>query len=117
MRNPLTIVAAMAAALLLPGTAAFAHPHTAGPTEQEIANGQLHPAFQDPDGDGTADSCESYGLPGGGSFDPVENAAWYGLETAHHGPDQGDPGQADGCYQLDDGVLSPGGDVENPAIN
>jgi hypothetical protein len=29
-----------------------------------------------------------------------------GLETAHHGPDAGDPGRGDGCYQIE-GRLSP----------
>lgn len=113
MRNPIRIVAvgATVAALQLPGAVAFAHPHTAGPTDQVIANGQLHPAFVN------GESCESFGLPGGGDFDGTQNAAWYGLETAHHGPDQGDPGADDGCYRLDEGVTSPGDDDENPAID
>lgn len=113
MSNPMRIVTlgAAAAAMLLPGAAALAHPHTAGPTDQVIANGQVHPAFVD------GESCESFGLPAGADFDGTQNAAWYGLETAHHGPDQGDPGKDDGCYQLDDGVTSPGADDENPAID
>lgn len=89
---------------------AAAHPHSAGPAHQgegqEIANGQLHPKiFAD------ATSCESYGTPNGGPLGP----AWYGLETAHHGPDSGaEPGKGDGCYQLDS--YPPGSDVNNPTI-
>lgn len=59
------------------GTAS-AHPHTVN--GHPIANGQLHGSYNS-----SGDSC-------GG--DP----AAYGLETAHHGPDQGTPGRADGCY-------------------
>jgi hypothetical protein len=82
------------------GTAsgALAHPHAAehahGDTGQVIANGQNHPAFIN------GESCETFThLPGYGP-------AWYGLETAHHGPDAGDPGRGDGCYQIE-GRLSP----------
>ena len=89
---------AMATAIVLP-SAALAHPHTVstrnGP--QEIANGQNHAPFS---ADGT--SC-------GG--DP----AAYGLESAHHGPDSGRPGKADGCYQVDS--MPPGTDDQNPAID
>lgn len=70
---------------------AVAHPHSAQ-NGQPIADGQLHPKFK---ADGT--SCEEYGTPSG---DPV-GPAWYGLETAHHGPDQGAPGKDDGCYQTE----------------
>jgi len=83
--------------LLAPG-AASAHPHqveTPG-TTQAIANGQNHGPFVN-------------GVACGG--DP----AAYGLETAHHGPDAGRPGKADGCYQTT-GNLPPGQDVENPVI-
>lgn len=77
---------------------AVAHPHAAehahGDTGQVIANGQNHPAFIN------GESCETFAhLPGYGP-------AWYGLETAHHGPDAGDPGRGDGCYQIE-GRLSP----------
>jgi hypothetical protein len=77
---------------------ALAHPHAAehahGDTGQVIANGQNHPAFIN------GESCETFThLPGYGP-------AWYGLETAHHGPDAGDPGRGDGCYQIE-GRLSP----------
>ena len=74
---------------------ASAHPHTAenakGGEGQIVANGQNHPGFVD-QGDGTGMSCEGENMP--------DNAgpAGYGLETAHHGPDQGDPGKDDGCY-------------------
>ena len=100
-------LAALAAATALAAWAAapaFAHPHTAQNAhhEQQIANGQLHGPFVY---DGTtAETC-------GG--DP----AAYGLESAHHGPDQGEPGNADGCYTTSDpdGALPP--PDRNPGIN
>ena len=80
---------------------AQAHPHVAQPAHQgagqEIANGALHAAF-DP---ATLQAC-------GG--DP----AAYGIETAHHGPDAGTAGNADGCYQVDS--WPPASDDSNPAI-
>lgn len=95
--------AAVAAAVALAAWAAapaVAHPHQAQPahggTGQVIANGQLHGAFVN-------------GVSCGG--DP----AAYGLESAHHGPDAGTPGRADGCYMTTGGV-SPGLDDQNPAI-
>jgi hypothetical protein len=85
------------AALTLVG-AASAHPHTAGPKDQVIADGQNHGPFVS-------------GVTCGG--DP----AAYGLESAHHGPDAGTPGKADnGCYMTTGGV-APGLDDENPAID
>jgi hypothetical protein len=41
--------------------------------------------------------------------------AWYGLETAHHGPDSGTSGPADGCYQADADIRTDADD-QNPAI-
>lgn len=80
---------------------AQAHPHESQPAHQgagqDLANGALHGNF-DP----------STGVTCGG--DP----AAYGLETAHHGPDAGTPGNGDGCYQLDS--WPPGSDDNNPAI-
>lgn len=94
----ITISAAViAAAALASANVALAHPHTAGPTDQVIANGQNHGPFVN-------------GVTCGG--DP----AAYGLETAHHGPDAGTPGAADGCYETTGGV-PPGQDDENPAID
>ncbi|HEV2107019.1 MAG TPA: hypothetical protein VGR16_02010, partial [Thermomicrobiales bacterium] len=75
-----------------------AHPHqvvTPGGT-QVIAHRQNHERFFN-------------GVSCGG--DP----AAYGLETAHHGPDAGTPGKADGCYQTTGGV-APAQDVQNPVI-
>ena len=93
----LMLVCGLALGLFVP-VVASAHPHhvvTQG-TEQEIAHGQNHGPFV-------------AGVACGG--DP----AAYGLETAHHGPDAGTPGKADGCYQTTGGV-APGQDVENPVI-
>jgi len=77
---------------------------------QVLANGQNHPRFL-PNGDGTFTSCESFGPVPGDTFGP----AWYGLETAHHGPDSGDAGRADRCYRAD-GSPAAGEDDQNPAI-
>lgn len=92
-----TLVALMLAGCLAAMGAASvsAHPHTA--KGQVIANGQNHGPFVN-------------GVSCGG--DP----AAYGLESAHHGPDAGDPGKADGCYQTT-GNVPPGEDDENPAID
>lgn len=97
----LALLGATAAALAI-GAAptAFAHVHVVDPAHQGegqvVANGQNHQPFV------AGQSC-------GG--DP----AFYGLETAHHGPDAGTPGKADGCYRTTGGV-APGADVENPVF-
>lgn len=96
-----TLIAGVAAvALAAYAPAAFAHPHQAVNGQngdgQEIANGQNHGPFVN------GVSCRG---------DP----AAYGLETAHHGPDAGTPGNADGCSQTTGGV-PPLQDVANPAI-
>jgi hypothetical protein len=92
----LGIAAGAVTALTLVG-AVSAHPHTAGDKDQVIAHGQNHGPFVS-------------GVTCGG--DP----AAYGLESAHHGPDAGTPGKADGCYMTTGGV-APGLDDENPAID
>jgi hypothetical protein len=86
----ITVVALAAPAV------AVAHPHTVSTSGQTLANGQNHGPFVN-------------GVSCGG--DP----AAYGLETAHHGPDAGTPGKADGCYMTTGGV-APGLDVANPVI-
>jgi hypothetical protein len=94
---------------------AWAHPHVAQPAHggegQVLANGANHPRFVAIE-DGKFESCESYGPIPGSTIHP----AWYGLETAHHGPDSGKPGKADGCY-VADGNPAQGQDDQNPAIN
>ena len=95
-RTALAMVSAGLLTLNLVG-AALAHTHRAGPTNQVIANGQNHAPFIN-------------GVSCGG--DP----AAYGLESAHHGPDAGTPGKADGCYMTTCGV-APGLDVSNPSIH
>ena len=96
----LAVLLAMVGALVLAGPA-LAHEHIADPdgdrVGQVLANGQLHGPFN------------ANGVTCGG--DP----AAYGLESAHHGPDSGTPGKADGCYQVDS--MPPGSDDTNPAIN
>jgi hypothetical protein len=100
-----TLMAILTAAALTTWAAApaLAHPHTAQ-NGQIIANGQLHAPFvYDPASDLLV-SC-------GG--DP----AAFGLESAHHGPDLGTAGNADGCYATSDpDDASPPPD-RNPGIN
>jgi hypothetical protein len=98
MRRFFAIATLTAMAPLVAAGVAMAHPHEAVNAHdgdgQVIANGQNHPTFAN------GESCDSNAhLPGYGP-------AWYGLETAHHGPDAADPGKGDGCYQIEGG-LSP----------
>jgi hypothetical protein len=94
----------------LAGTAA-AHPHVVNNPNhsQEIANGQLHPAFTYDAATNLSTSCDTSTTPG----DP----AFYGLETAHHGPDAGDPGKDDGCYAAVGGAPGVPPPDTNPAID
>jgi hypothetical protein len=108
-RPRLTLAAATAAlaAMTLTGSVA-AHPHVASKSshDQVLAHGQNHPGFQPINADGLRLSCE-------GVLEPANaGPAGYGLETAHHGPDAGTPGKADGCYAT---VGNP--QDENPAID
>lgn len=93
-----TVITAFPLAGVLP---ALAHPHEASPAHdgegQPLANEQDHDPYSS-----EGETCEG---------DP----AAYGLESAHHGPDSGEPGKADGCYQLDS--MPPKNDDENPAID
>lgn len=75
-----------------------------------IANGQDHPKFNYNAVTEQYESCA-------GADEPREaDPAGYGLETAHHGPDQGTPGKADGCFALD-GFAPPIDQDNNPAID
>jgi hypothetical protein len=103
------VMTGLVGSLLALGTGAWAHPHnvaTGSGDLQVIANGQNHPAFT------SGLSCDTDGSAG---------SAWYGLETAHHGPDAGQAGRGLGgedaaaCYQTTGGV-APGADVQNPVI-
>lgn len=107
MKRRLTRTAAVVLAMTavsLVATPAWAHPHQIDTNQNgvidtddvQLANGQNHGPFVN-------------GVSCGG------DSAAYGLETAHHGPDAGEPGKADGCYQTTGGV-PPGEDVENPVI-
>jgi hypothetical protein len=90
------ILPAAAFAALAFMSAAGAHPHVAenSPHKQVLANGQNHPGFQPINEDGLRLSCA-------GVLEPADSGpAGYGLETAHHGPDAGAPGKADGCYAV-----------------
>ena len=95
-------------ALLGAGTVA-AHPHVAenSPQDQQIANGQNHPGYVYDSETGLSSSCES-------ENDPNSDPAFYGLESAHHGPDAGDPGKGDGCYAAEG---TPPPQDNNPAID
>jgi hypothetical protein len=100
---------AAAGLLAVSALAVAAHPHVIGANGQVIANGQNHYGFV-AQGDGTFLSCDT--------FTPLANVgnAWYGLETAHHGPDSGDAGRGDGCYLADSSPVGEADDV-NPAID
>lgn len=95
VRARLGVAAALAAlAVLTLAGPVLGHPHViANPShDQVLANGQNHPGFQPIDADGLRLSCE-------GVLEPANaGPAGYGLETAHHGPDAGSHGKADGCY-------------------
>ncbi len=108
IRRTASAVALAAALALGAAVPAAAHVHVvANPShDQALANGQNHPAFQPIDGDGLRLSCEGVlELPNSGP-------AGYGLETAHHGPDAGQPGKSDGCFAT---VGNP--QDSNPAID
>jgi hypothetical protein len=106
----LATVALLMTAMLavLAGTAA-AHPHEVkNPNhDQQIANGQNHPGYVHDSETGLSSSCES-------ENDPNSDPAFYGLESAHHGPDAGDPGKGDGCYAAEGEPPPPD---TNPAID
>jgi hypothetical protein len=109
VRARLGLAAGVAAlAVMTMAGPALGHPHIiANPShDQVLANGQNHPGFQPIDADGLRLSCE-------GVLEPANaGPAGFGLETAHHGPDSGTPGKADGCYAT---VGNP--QDNNPAID
>jgi hypothetical protein len=109
IRRTLAAGVASSALLLLGASAATAHSHVIGSNGQVIANGQNHYAFV-LQADGTYLTCDTFTALAG------QGPAWYGLETAHHGPDSADPGRGDGCYAADASPLSEADDV-NPAID
>lgn len=88
---------------------ASAHPHSIEKNGQVLANGANHPPFM-VDANGQRMSCET-------SPARNHNSAWFGLETAHHGPDASGGGRSDGCYQIEGNLspLNPASD-RNPAI-
>jgi hypothetical protein len=96
MRRTILLIvwAAVVATMLVMAGPAAAHPHIVSTPDhdQVLADGQNHPGFGPADGSGLRHSCE-------GVLEPANSGpAGYGLETAHHGPDAGTPGKADGCY-------------------
>jgi hypothetical protein len=105
--------AAAATALLtlaLGAGSVAAHSHVIGSNGQVIGNGQNHPGFVFDAETGKWVSCLTNTLLPG--FGP----AWYGLETAHHGPDSLGGGKGDGCYAADADPRTEADDV-NPAID
>jgi hypothetical protein len=101
-------MAALAIVLVMAAPAA-AHPHEVTNGHGDVvtlANGQNHPGFVEDAESGLFLSCEGIAdLPNMGP-------AGYGLETAHHGPDAGIAGKADGCYATDGAPQD-----DNPAID
>jgi hypothetical protein len=96
--------------LVVGAGAVSAHSHVIGSNGQVLADGQNHPGFVFDPTTGTYVSCLTNTLLPG--FGP----AWYGLETAHHGPDSLEAGKGDGCYAADSSPSGEGDDV-NPAID
>ena len=110
-----TLALLMTAMLAVLGAGpAAAHPHVALNADhtQVIANGQNHPGFFIDPVTELITSCE------GVNELPNTGPAFYGLETAHHGPDAGDPGKDEGCYAAldNDGGLTPPPPPSNDAI-
>jgi hypothetical protein len=106
-----TVVLLMTAMLVVLAGTAAAHPHVVNnPSHpQVIANGQLHPAFDFDPETGVSTACQSENDGSG--------PAYYGLETAHHGPDAGSAGKADGCYAAVGGAPGIPPPDTNPAID
>lgn len=97
-KRALAVVAAEALGVVLVfGGVASAHPHSVETPHhtQTLANGQNHPGFVADTGSGLFVSCDGINEPAN------SGPAGYGLETAHHGADAGEPGRADGCYATD----------------
>ena len=92
MKRMMTMIAAGASVLVLAALPAAAHPHEVANRHhtQVLANAQNHPSFVDQGA--LFLSCAGVAEPTG------SGPAGYGLETAHHGPDAGTLGQADGCF-------------------
>jgi hypothetical protein len=134
---------AAVAALLLTATAVSAHPHVVGaadpsdtepicvdgdpvgqdwllvhdPLDTEPCDGDLTDGDEDPVGVRPVElaNAQNHGpYQADGTVCGGDPAA-YGLETAHHGPDAGTAGNADGCFQVDS--MPPGSDDHNPAID
>jgi hypothetical protein len=108
MKTRILLTTAVAVAMLAMAGPVAAHPHIVSTPnhDQVLADGQNHPGFQPIDADGLRLSCE-------GVLEPADSGpAGFGLETAHHGPDAGSPGKADGCYAT---VGNP--QDANPAID
>ena len=103
MKGFIAVLIAVAVSLAGAGPVAAHVHHVHNPSHsQPLANGQNHSPFVFDATSGMFASC--------GEVDP----AGYGLETAHHGPDRGTPGSADGCYAL---ATPPAQTDNNPAID
>jgi len=108
IKSMLAVIATVPIMVLVGASPATAHVHVAEntPQQQPLANGQNHPGYQPVNADGLRLSCD-------GVLEPADaGPAGYGIEVAHHGPDAGTPGNADGCYAV---VGNP--TDGNPAIN
>jgi hypothetical protein len=104
----------MTAMLAVLGTGtAMAHSHVASNANhvQPLANEQNHPAFAYDANTNLSTSCE------GVNELPNTGPAFYGLETAHHGPDAGNPGKDEGCYAAEGGAPGIPPPDTNPGIN
>lgn len=105
----LIVVGGVALATPLPASAHAVHHVTTGNGgTQNLAHDRNHGTVQ------TIDGLAHFCLDAGelATDGHTLSGAMYGIETAHHGPDAGGPGLADGCYA----TSAPPAD-NNPAID
>lgn len=105
--------------LLSVAGSAFAHPHTTEGSGQELANGASHPAFaQVEPGYFVSSGFDAYVDTQVALYGASANSAnsGYGLETAHHGVDQGTPGKADDQFAGYGETTAKSPEDSNPGI-
>lgn len=91
----------LAVGILSVAGAAYAHPHSTESSGQFLANGASHPGFTEVEtGYYVSSGFDVYVDSQVELNGPSANSAnsGYGLETAHHGVDQGTPGKTDDEY-------------------
>lgn len=105
-----SVVAGVVVALAVPAAAHAPHHVKLGNGGQQVlANGANHGAVDKTSEPGSALFCLDAGESGEGE---TLSGVMYGIETAHHGPDTGEPGLSDGCYATSSAL-----EDTNPAID